>query len=166
METRGGWKVNENATERDRRSVYVFVRRNTRYPMFESFDMPDTHESCSRRNVTTSPVQALTLLNSQLTLDWARSLADRVLATAGKNERDQIDIAWRLTYARLPDASERAMAREFFGHQEQIVIQRSESGEKLFRPETLPAGVTPYHGAALVDLCHALLNSNEFVYLQ
>ena len=50
---RGGWKVNTDSSERNRRSVYVFVRRNTRYPMFDSFDMPDPHESCSRRNVTT-----------------------------------------------------------------------------------------------------------------
>ncbi|HVY69616.1 MAG TPA: DUF1549 and DUF1553 domain-containing protein [Verrucomicrobiae bacterium] len=166
MESRGGWRVNEDQVERDRRSVYVFVRRNTRYPMFESFDMPDTHESCSRRNVTTGPVQALTLLNNQLTLDWARSMATRVLASAGGRERDQIDAAWRLAYARLPDTTERAMAREFFAAQERIIIQRSEAGEKIVQPESLPAGVSPYHGAALVDFCHALLNSNEFVYLQ
>src|SRR5205814_1823195 len=58
---RGGWKVNADAAERNRRSVYVFVRRNTRYPLFDSFDMPDPHESCARRNVTTSPIQALNL---------------------------------------------------------------------------------------------------------
>ena len=38
---RGGWKLNDDPSERNRRSVYVFVRRNTRYPLFESFDMPD-----------------------------------------------------------------------------------------------------------------------------
>src|SRR5262249_18397575 len=62
MESRGGWKTSADAADRNRRSVYVFVRRNTRYPLFEAFDMPDTHESCPRRDVTTSPVQALTLL--------------------------------------------------------------------------------------------------------
>jgi hypothetical protein len=45
VETRGGWKKNEEKSEALRRSVYVFVRRNTRYPMFESFDMPDSLES-------------------------------------------------------------------------------------------------------------------------
>ena len=35
---RGGWKVNDDPNERNRRSVYVFVRRNTRYPLFDSFD--------------------------------------------------------------------------------------------------------------------------------
>ena len=48
--TRGGWKKEADQSEGERRSVYVFVRRNTRYPMFEVFDMPDTHESCAGRN--------------------------------------------------------------------------------------------------------------------
>ena len=49
-EPRGGWKVTEQANPSAiARSVYIFVRRNTRYPMLEAFDMPDTHESCARR---------------------------------------------------------------------------------------------------------------------
>ena len=49
-----------SAQERKRRSVYIFVRRNARYPMLEVFDMPDTHESCARRNITNTAPQALT----------------------------------------------------------------------------------------------------------
>ena len=55
---RGGWKVSA-ADERNRRSVYIFVKRNSRYPMMEAFDMPDTHESCPRREITTTAPQAL-----------------------------------------------------------------------------------------------------------
>src|SRR3954468_9636427 len=80
---RGGWKVNAEASERNRRSIYVFVRRNTRYPLFESLDMPDPHESCGRRNVTISPIQALNLFNSKMTLEWAQHFAGRVLEAAG-----------------------------------------------------------------------------------
>ena len=61
--------------ERNRRSVYIFVRRNTRYPMLEAFDMPDTHESCSRRDVTTTAPQALTMLNDKVALEWAQAFA-------------------------------------------------------------------------------------------
>ena len=72
---RGGWDVPESAHAQDRRSVYVFVRRNSRYPMLESFDMPDTHESCARRSTTTTAPQALALLNSEHTLGWAQAMA-------------------------------------------------------------------------------------------
>jgi hypothetical protein len=100
VETRGGWKKDEEASEAERRSVYVFVRRNTRYPMFEVFDMPDTHESCPRRNATVTAPQALELLNNELVLDWSRSLAGRVWNDAGMTPEAQVDRAWRFVYAR------------------------------------------------------------------
>ncbi len=164
MESRGGWPLTADLGERNRRSVYVFVRRNTRYPMFESFDMPDTHESCTRRNVTTSPVQALTLLNSRLTHEWAQSLAGRVLAIAGNDEGSQVDAAWRFAYGRSPKPDETAMAREFLAHHQEIIRSRFDAKEPLALPDPLPSGLSPTYGATLVDLCHALLNSNEFVY--
>ena len=83
---RGGWKLSA-PEERNRRSVYIFVRRNTRYPMLEAFDMPDTHESCSRRDVTTTAPQALTMLNDKVALEWAQAFAGRALAGAGSGGR-------------------------------------------------------------------------------
>ncbi len=164
METRGGWPVSADPAERDRRSVYVFVRRNTRYPMFEALDMPDTHETCARRNVTTSPVQALTLLNGGLTHDWARSFAGRVMSAAGADETAQVGWAWRWAYGRRATGPETAMAREFLASQRVLIAGRRAAGEPVAVPSPLPAGSSPEHGAALVDLCHALLNSNEFVH--
>jgi hypothetical protein len=164
LETRGGWNLSKEMPERDRRSIYVFVRRNTRYPMFETFDMPDTHESCARRNITTSPLQALTLMNSSLMLDWAQSFAGRVLARAGVDLDQQIEFACRVAYARKPAHEERSLLREFMERQEIILRERSGAGEKLALPAPLPEQIDPVRAAALVDLCHTLMNSNEFVY--
>ena len=144
---RGGWKVNDDASERNRRSVYIFVRRNTRYPLFESLDMPDPHESCSRRNVTTSPIQALNLLNSKLTLEWATAFAERVLAQAGPDLAKQIQTAFEIAYCRPPQADEKKLAFDFLTAHRAVINDRSENG-----------------AATLTDLCHMLLNSNEFVY--
>ena len=164
LETRGGWRVSADPSARDRRSVYVFVRRNTRYPLFESLDMPDTHETCARRMVTTSPVQALTLLNSRLSHDWAESFADRVLGQAGADESIQVRVAWQFAYGRLPDANEIKLARSFFVSQSSLIAVRKQAGEAVRVPSPLPLGESSNHAAALVDLCHALMNSNEFVY--
>ena len=160
---RGGWKVNDDAEERNRRSVYVFVRRNTRYPLFESLDMPDPHESCSRRNVTTSPVQALNLLNSKLTLEWAQSFAARVINQSGSDLDRQIDTAFRLAYSRPPAKDELQMTRDFFHGHRRILAERLADGEKVPLPATASA-VDPAAAATLVDVCHMLLNGNEFVY--
>jgi hypothetical protein len=161
---RGGWKVNDDANERNRRSVYVFVRRNTRYPMFDSFDMPDPHESCSRRNVTTSPIQALTLLNSKQTLEWAQGLAGRVLDNAGTSMQRQIETSFRLAYGRLPDKSERRMAEGFFQSHRVVLAERITQGDKPAMPAGVSESVEPIQAAVLVDFCHALINANEFVY--
>src|SRR5439155_23984458 len=77
--TRGGWPVTADPKERDRRSVYVFVRRNLRYPLFQAFDMPDTHEPCARRTLTTTAPQSLMLLNDDVVLELAQSFAGRLL---------------------------------------------------------------------------------------
>jgi hypothetical protein len=165
MQSRGGWKVTEDPAERNRRSIYVFVRRNTRYPMFEAFDMPDTHESCPRRSVTTTAPQALTLLNSALSLEWAEGFAARVLETAAAERGAQIERAYRIAYGRKPAGAEVQTALAFFARQRRIVAERAASGGKLALPPTLlPAEVDPVEAAVLVDFCHMLFNSNEFVY--
>jgi len=165
VDPRGGWKRNEDPAETQRRSVYTFVRRNVRYPMFEVFDMPDTHESCPRRNTTVTAPQALELLNNELVLDWSKSLAGKVLNDGGLTPEAQVDRAYRLTFSRMPTEAERKTALEFLNRQSAILAERMATDDKTPLPDNLPQGVEKVRAAALVDLCHALLNSNEFVYL-
>lgn len=160
----GGWSVSKAESERNRRSIYVFVRRNTRYPIFETFDMPDTHESCPRRMVTTSPIQALTMLNNKLTLEWAQAFAGRVFQTAGPDFDQQIDTAYRLALSRSPDQTEIQVARYFFARHRSILSERVAAGESLALPTDLPEKSDPVQAASLVDFCHVLINANEFVY--
>ena len=161
---RGGWDVPESQHAQDRRSVYVFVRRNSRYPMLESFDMPDTHESCARRSQTTTAPQALALLNSEHTLGWAQGLAGRILDAAGADRDRQIREGFRLAYSRQPDGWEKDTVLTFFETQRGIIAERSAAGETLLLPDVVPDGMSPQEAAAVVDFCHMLLNSNEFVF--
>ncbi|MBY0506608.1 MAG: DUF1549 and DUF1553 domain-containing protein [Bryobacteraceae bacterium] len=162
VETRGGWKRDESLEEARRRSIYIFVRRNTRYPMFEAFDMPDTHESCARRNQTVTPSQALELMNSEMVLDWSKGLAARVLNDAGLSREAMVDRAYRLVYARPASDDEKRLASDFFTRHQPILAARS---APLVVPDKLPSGIQPIEAAVLVDLCHALFNSNEFLYI-
>jgi hypothetical protein len=165
LEGRGGWKVTKDKEERNRRSIYVFVRRNTRYPLFETFDMPDTHESCARRNVTTSPLQALTMLNDKVSLEWAANFAGRVLREAGGDEDKQIRVAYEMALARAPVSDETALVERFFAEHSKIVKERVIEDEPISLPAGFPEDGDKVSGATLVDFCHALLNSNEFVYM-
>ena len=70
--------------------------------------------------------------------------------------------AFRLAYGRRPDAGEAEAVKTFFDRHRQI-LQQQAAGKKLAGPD--PAGaIDALDGAVLVDLCHTLLNSNEFVY--
>ena len=161
---RGGWKVSDDEAERNRRSLYIFVRRNARYPMLEAFDMPDTHESCGRRNHTITAPQAMALLNGKVSLEWAQAFAGRVLKQAGPDLHSDIDAAYRLAFGRMPDGSEKDTVLTFFTKQKALIDERKATGAKLALPSVMPAGYDPAQGAALVDFCQMLLNSNEFVY--
>jgi hypothetical protein len=159
------WEVEKDPAEANRRGVYVFVKRNLRYPMFQTFDFPDTHESCARRYQTVTPTQSLALLNDELVLEWAVALAARVLNDSGVPLDAQVDRAYRIVYNRAASAKERATILEFLQSQASILREQLARNEKVYVPESLPAGVDPAHAAAFVDFCHTLLNSNEFVYM-
>ena len=160
----GGWNVAKSPAAHRRRSVYVFVRRNMPLPMLATFDFPDTHESCARRDRTTTAPQALSLLNGHEPAQWARAFAGRVLESAGSNMTRQVDHAHRLAYGRTPSPREKDVAVTFLARQARIVAKRPKDAEPASVPGSLPPGVSQQHAAALVDYCLMLLNSNEFVY--
>ncbi len=167
VETRGGWTRSASAADRNRRSIYVFVRRNLKYPLFDAFDQPDTNTTCPERNISVNAPQALMLLNSDLVLDHARSLAGRVLATAS----DRADLsslvsqAYRLAFGRKATDAEISRGVEFLRDQPALLSGRADHPRSVDLPDPMPDGYGPAQGAAFVDYCHVLLNLNEFVFL-
>ncbi len=131
----GAWPVSADVAERNRRSIYVFVKRNLRYPLFAAFDAPDRTETCSRRYETTTAPQALMLLNDALVIEKAKRFATRIEREAGSDPDARVERAYRIALSRLPTSEERSAARTFLA-----------SGH-------------------LADLCHAILNLNEFAYV-
>ena len=159
----GGWSLSSRQ-EQHRRSLYIAVRRTASYPLMAAFDMPDSHESCARRTQTITAPQALNLLNDKQSLEWAQSLAGRVIQRAGDDPAAQAAEAFRLAYTRAPNAWEKDRVLTFFSQQRKLVSERLSKGEPIAQPTPGSGSVPPDAAAALVDLCLALLNSNEFVY--
>ena len=117
------------------RSVYLVQKRTVRVPLLEIFDLPENSVSCARRNVSTVAPQALTLLNSPFATRAAAAFAERLKHEAGEDSAAQIDRAFTVALQRSPDDSERAACRQFRERH------------------------------SLAELCRALLNLNEFVYV-
>jgi hypothetical protein len=123
-----------------RRTIYVFAKRSVRYPWLETFDAPDGVTSCGRRVPTTVPTQALNLLNDPFVRQQARHFAARVTADASPgSSAEKVRRAYQLAFGRTPKSSELDRALTFLNQADP--------------------------GAALVDFCHALFTSNEFMYI-
>jgi hypothetical protein len=149
---KAAWKPDADPRDRARRSVYVLAKRNLRYPLFDAFDYPDMHNSCSRRLSTTTAPQALLLLNSDLTLGRARRLALALRAGHGEDPEKMAAAAYRVAWGRPASGEEVRLALAFLGRQ-----------AGLYRAEG--AGDEKARSQALFDFCHALFNTNEFVYV-
>ncbi|MGE3818159.1 MAG: PSD1 and planctomycete cytochrome C domain-containing protein [Isosphaeraceae bacterium] len=126
------WEPNESEADRHRRSVYVFQRRSLPLPMMASFDAPVFSESCPSRSVTTTPFQALTLLNGSLVRDAARDLARSIKAEAGEDRQARITLAYERVLNRAPDAAELTAFLAFPGDLEGVCRVLLNSNEFLY----------------------------------
>ncbi|MEO6809294.1 MAG: PSD1 and planctomycete cytochrome C domain-containing protein, partial [Isosphaeraceae bacterium] len=88
-----------------RRTLYTKTIRNKHDPLIESFDAPDGSQTTPSRNVTTTPIQALLMVNGPWPLARARSFADRLRREVPEDDRGRIDRAFRLAFGRPPDDS-------------------------------------------------------------
>jgi hypothetical protein len=144
------WIVSKDPAGHNRRSIYLFVRRNLRFPMFDVFDRPDPNQACARRNVSTTAPQALTLLNSEFSHDIASRLSARIATAAGPDPEDRIRTLYRVVLSREPSAEETQLGLGFLASQQTIAAKE---------------GAPDAARTALADLCLALFNANEAVYI-
>ncbi len=149
MKTANNWTASTNLAEHHRRSIYVFARRNLRFPFLEVFDAPDSNLSCPERGRSTTAPQSLTLLNSEEVMAASRATAERV-RDAATSANDRIDFAFRLVLGRRASSQEMSIAREF-------IRANYRDGE----PTQLDGADGNYS-----ELCRALFNLNAFVYAE
>jgi hypothetical protein len=131
------WEPSDGPESR-KRSVYIFQRRNLEVPFFTVMDASVFQTTCERRAVSTTALQALTLLDNELVNEEAQDFAKRVGAEMGPDPSEQIRYAFELALARAPKPEEFADARKFLA---------SEGAD------------------GLAGLCRVLFNMNEFVYV-
>ncbi len=150
------WVPTTDVAELSRRSVYLVARRSIKLPFFDVFNGPDTIGSCAGRDRTVVPTQALTLLNSPETLGHAQTLAARLWRESAGQPEAAAAQAWLLLFARPIEPDESRAAQAFLARREQAWLKAS--------PTKGPLAPSPRE-AAWTDWCLALLNTNEFLYV-
>ncbi len=128
--------VAETSLGAKRRTIYRFTPRGGRNPFLDTFDCPDPSTSTPQRATTTTPLQALALMNNELIFEMTDEFAERVTRKSGDNLAAQIRRVYLIAYAREANDDEVAFASPF---------------------------VAKY---GLPAFCRVVLNSNEFLYLR
>ncbi|RPH52548.1 MAG: DUF1553 domain-containing protein, partial [Planctomycetota bacterium] len=100
------------AYDNQQRSVYLMTQRIRRHPYFGTFDGAETNASTSFRITSTTPLQALYLLNDPFVHDQARAFAAR-LAKEGTDDASRVRRAYELSLGRTPTTAESAASLEF-----------------------------------------------------
>ena len=153
------WVVSADPAQHTRRGIYILVRRNFKFPMFEVFDTPLTSASCPSRDVTTVAPQALWGLNNGSVFRQATHLAARVVKEAGKETPAQIDRAWRIAVGRPPSNAELKSAQQLL-----TAIEGQNNKPLRDLPQPLQS-ISAARGHALTKLCLALFNLSEFAFI-
>jgi cytochrome c553 len=135
-----------------RRSLYLNVRRNFLDPMFVAFDAPVPFSTMGRRNVSNVPAQALNLMNDPLVKGQARLWALRALAVPARSARERLKRLYVAAFGRVPTDMEVRASLAFLGA---TPGGRGNGPDEKQEPSL----------EAWADLCHVLINTKEFIFV-
>ncbi|MFN0166964.1 MAG: PSD1 and planctomycete cytochrome C domain-containing protein [Bryobacteraceae bacterium] len=155
------WKESTGA-ERHRRGLYTLFLRTAPHPQMTNFDAPDSMVACSRRERSTTPLQALNLLNDSSFFEAAQLLAVRIVRSESRSVEDRLRFAFRVSLAREPRAEELDRMVRFYRQQVEILEKDPSLVESIFPARDLD-GIAPTEAAPWVGVGRLLLNLDEFI---
>ncbi len=109
------WKASQGA-DRYRRSIYTFRKRTAPFAMYDTFDAPSGESCTARRDISNTPLQALTVLNDTMIFEAAQALG-ALLAASESDDATGIETACRRVLSRRPTVAEANMLQRFLAAQ-------------------------------------------------
>jgi len=142
------WSESTGA-DRHRRGMYTFFKRTAPHPDLMVFDCPDANLASVERNVSNTPLQALTTLNAQSFTDAAKALAAHVLKTTG-DDTARLTVAFRRCLGRKPSGAELGQLQSLLAKSRETFASEGKSGEGAEQ-------------AAWFATVRIILNTDEFI---
>ena len=146
-----------------RRSLYTFIRRTSPPPSMIAFDATSREVCTVQRENTSTPLQALVLLNDIQFFEASRVLAERIQREAGTKVEDQIKYGFRLATSRHPNDEEMAILKDLYNTQLTFYQKDAQAARKTIRvgEKAVDPKFNPVKTAALTMVANTLLNHNE-----
>ncbi|RYY53379.1 MAG: DUF1553 domain-containing protein, partial [Chitinophagaceae bacterium] len=148
-----------------RRSIYTIIKRSAPPPFMLIFDAPDRNFCTVKRTVSSSPLQALALMNDPTFIEASKFIAGRMIGEGGNTEKERLVYGFRLVTGRAPDQKETDLLQEMYRQEKSLYIKTPSKATKI-----LSVGDAQFRNnaavpetAACVDVVMALLNTDEFI---
>jgi hypothetical protein len=135
--TMGGPSVDAS---KPRRTIYTKWLRNSRDPLPDAFDPPDPYSSTPQRNVTTTPMQSLVMINGPYVLQRAQAVVSRLQKLRLKDQGEMVVAAYRIVFGRDPSEVEKQAAASFLSEQAKRIAG---SEQKLAQVDLEPMAGRP-----------------------
>ncbi len=151
-----------------RRSLYTFWKRTSPPPSMLIFDAPSREMCTARRETTSTPLQALVLLNDPQYVEAGRVLAEELVRHCGSDAEACIERGFRQVIGRAPTGAELAVLRQLYKEQLKVFEADSAAAEKYLKTGARPAdkSLPAPQLAATAMVASAMINLDEFVTLR
>jgi hypothetical protein len=148
-----------------RRSMYTFWKRIVPPPTMLIFDAPTREVCTARRETTTTPLQALVLLNDPQFVEAARVMAEHLVRDCGQDSAKRVTRGFRLATGRAPKPREQALFQELYDEQLKYFESDPAAAEQYLKIGERPTdkSLPAQQVAATAVLASALMNQDEFV---
>jgi Protein of unknown function (DUF1553) len=151
------WNVSPGG-DRYRRGLYTYSKRTAPFAMAMTFDGPSGEVCVARREVSNSPLQALTLLNDPVFVEGSQALGARMAKGPG-NVEERIGELFRLCVSRSPQPDEVSMLVHFYQNQRERLARKELDAAKIAGL----VGDLAIDNAAWTIVARAILNLDETV---
>lgn len=153
------WEASPGA-DRYRRGLYTFIQRTSPFAQLVTFDLPESSRSCTRRERSNTPLQALTLLNDPVFVEMAQGLASRMISE-GRDDRERVLRGYLLTLARVPKPPEVERMLGYLDQQRELFRQDPTKAVEFLNGQGV--GSDPVEQGAWGAVASVLLNLDEFI---
>lgn len=151
------WKVSPGG-DQYRRGMYTFFWRTSPHPFLKLLDAPEALTTCTRRDRSNTPLQALLLLNDEAFVECARNLASRLVAQTGMSDAERVDWAFQLCVARKPSSSEQEVLLKLLTDQRRIL-----TADRMKAVAQPPLSSQELEHETWTAVARALLNLDELI---
>ena len=148
--------------DRYRRGVYTYFWRSSPYPMLPTFDAPDANGTCTRRNRSNTPLQALTLANDASFMEFVKGLSDRILKAGPTDDAGRVQFAFRASLSRAPSGIEAEILERFVKSQRKH-FEADADAAKSAASATRPESSSVSESAVWTAVARVVLNLDEFI---